>query len=378
MSQAALINPNILTWSRERAGLTAEDVAKKLPTKPDRVLEWESGESKPTFRQAQHWATIAHVPFGFLFLKEPPSEKLPLPDLRTLGGAAPAYPSLNLLDTVKDVLRKQDWYLDYLQDQEMNPLPFVGRFTTQASVKQVVADIRQTLGVDPDAARLNYDAYVRTLISAAETVGILVMRSGIALGNTHRKLDVSEFRGFAISNALAPVVFINSADADTARLFTLMHELAHIWIGSTGISDGGSPAGRREEVFCNAVAGEFLAPEEAFRAAWQDGVDWHDNLAPLAARFHVSTLVIGRRARDLGYISSDQYGNYYRQILRAFQDKDGAGGDYYRTVKAKNSIRFSRAVLTEAMSGRMLLRDAGRLLGVQPANLRTYASKLTE
>lgn len=378
MSQAALINPSILTWSRERAGLTAEDVAKKLPTKPDRVLEWEAGESKPTFRQAQHWASIAHVPFGFLFLKEPPSENLPLPDLRTLGGVPPERPSLNLLDTVKDVLRKQDWYLEYLKDQGRDPLPFVGRFTTQAPIKDVVADIRRVLSVDPEASNLNYDAYVRMLVEAAEAAGILVMRSGIALGNTHRKLDVAEFRGFAISNVLAPVVFINSADADTARLFTLMHELAHIWIGSSGISDGGNPGGRREEVFCNAVAGEFLAPEKEFRAAWKDDIDWHGNLAPLAARFHVSSLVIGRRARDLGYVSSHQYGSYYRQILRLFQDKDGGGGDYYRTAKAKNSTRFSRAIITETMSGRMLLRDAGRLLGVQPANLKNYADKLTE
>ncbi|WP_166362011.1 XRE family transcriptional regulator [Pseudomonas akapageensis] len=378
MSQAALINPTLLTWSRERAGLSAEDVAKKLPTKPGRVLEWEAGASKPTFKQAQHWANIAHVPFGFLFLKEPPAESLPLPDLRTVGGVAPLRPSLNLLDTVKDVLRKQAWYLEYLQEQDSAPLPFVGRFTTQTSVKDVVADIRHTLGVDPEASRLNHDAYVRTLIDAAEAVGILVMRSGIALGNTHRKLDVAEFRGFAISNALAPVVFINSADADSARLFTLMHELAHIWIGSSGVSDGGNPGGRREEAFCNAVAGEFLAPEQAFRAAWKNDIDWQDNLAPLAAHFHVSTLVIGHRARDLGYISNDQYGLYYRQILRAFQDKDGGGGDYYRTAKAKNSARLSRAVVTEAMSGQMLLRDAGRLLGVQPANLKTYANKLTD
>ena len=378
MSQAALINPTILTWSRERAGLTTEEVAKKLPTKPNRVLEWEAGESKPTFRQAQHWANIAHVPFGFLFLKEPPAESLPLPDLRTVGGVAPERPSLNLLDTVKDVLRKQDWFLEYLQDQDGEPLPFVGRFTAQASVKDVVTDIRRTLRVDPAASRLNYDAYVRTLVEAAETAGILVMRSGIAMGNTHRKLDVGEFRGFAISNALAPVVFINSADADTARLFTLMHELAHIWIGSSGVSDGGTPNGRKEETFCNAVAGEFLAPEDDFRAAWDNNIDWHDNLAPLAARFHVSALVVGRRARDLGYISSEQYSTYYRRILKAFQDKDGGGGDYYRTATAKNSSRFSRAVLTETMSGRMLLRDAGRLLGVQPAKLRTYANKLTE
>ncbi|NBA98619.1 ImmA/IrrE family metallo-endopeptidase [Pseudomonas sp. R5(2019)] len=318
MSQAALVNPAILSWSRQRAGLSTEDVARKLPVKPGRVKEWEAGQSQPTFKQAQHWASIAHVPFGFLFLKEPPVEQLPLPDLRTLDG------------------------------------------------------------VYPGAARLKYDEYMRALIEAAESAGILVMRSGVALGNTHRKLDVGEFRGFAVSHAIAPVVFINSADADTARLFTLIHELAHIWMGSSGISDGGTPMGRSEEVFCNAVAGEFLVPEAQFHKVWNADIDWQENLPPLASRFHVSTLVIGRRARDLGYITTEQYGAYYQQVLKAFQERVGAGGSYYRTAVAKNSARFSRAVLAQTMSGRMLLRDAGKLLGVQPANLQTYARKLME
>ena len=378
MSQAALVNPSLLTWSRERAGLSTEQVAKKLPVKPDRVEEWEAGEAKPTFLQAQKWASLAHIPFGFLFLKQPPAEQLPLPDLRTVGGIAPQRPSLELLDTVRDSIRKQDWYLEYLQHHEHQPLAFVGRFNSRSSVAEVVADIRQTLGVHPDIARLDYDKYTRALIEAAEAAGILVMRSGIALGNTHRKLEVSEFRGFAISNVFAPVVFINSSDAPTARLFTLLHELAHIWIGSSGVSDGNSANGRDEERFCNAVAGEFLAPEVQFRALWNAEIDWEENLAPLATRFHISKLAIGRRACDLGYISQAQYSAYYRMILKAFQNEKGGAGDYYRNATAKNSPRLSKAVLTEAMSGRMLLREAGNLLGVQPAKLRTLANKISE
>ncbi|WP_415757804.1 ImmA/IrrE family metallo-endopeptidase [Pseudomonas sp. LT1P18] len=378
MSQAALVNPSLLTWSRERAGLSTEQVAKKLPVKPDRVQEWESGETKPTFLQAQKWASLAHVPFGFLFLQKPPVEELPLPDLRTVGGLAPQRPSLELLDTVRDSIRKQDWYLEYLQHQEHQPLAFVGRFNSRSQVAEVVDDVRRILGVNPDVARLDYDKYSRALIEAAEAAGILVMRSGIAIGNTHRKLEVSEFRGFAISNAYAPVVFINSSDAPTARLFTLLHELAHIWIGSSGVSDGNTANGRDEERFCNAVAGEFLAPEVQFRALWNANVNWEDNLAPLAARFHISKLAIGRRALDLGYLSQAQYSAYYRMILKTFQDDKGGAGDYYRNTTAKNSPRLSKAVLTEAMSGRMLLRDAGHLLGVQPAKLRTLASRITE
>ncbi|MDQ3203482.1 MAG: XRE family transcriptional regulator [Pseudomonadota bacterium] len=378
MSQAALVNPSLLRWSRERAGLSTEQVAKKLPVKPDRVQEWEAGETKPTFLQAQKWASLAHIPFGFLFLQQPPVEQLPLPDLRTVGGIAPQRPSLGLLDTVRDAMRKQDWYLEYLQNQERQPLAFVGRFSSRSRVAEVVDDIRRTLGVNPDTARLDYDKYSRALIDAAEMAGILVMRSGIALGNTHRKLEVSEFRGFAISNTYAPVVFVNSSDAPSARLFTLLHELAHIWIGSSGVSDGSTADGRHEERFCNAVAGEFLAPEAQFRAIWNVDVNWEDNLAPLATRFHISKLAIGRRALDLGYISQAQYGAYYRAILMAFQNEKGGAGNYYRNATAKNSPRLSKAVLIEAISGRMLLRDAGHLLGVQPAKLRTLASRITE
>ncbi|QHD04908.1 ImmA/IrrE family metallo-endopeptidase [Pseudomonas sp. R76] len=377
MTQTAFINPAILSWSRQRAGLSEAQIAKGLALKIVKVKRWEGGQNLPTFNQAQKWAVITQIPFGFLFLKAPPQEHLPIPDLRTVGGVFPHKPSLNLMDTVRDVLRKQDWYLEYLQDHERAPLPFVGRFNNHSPIKDVVADIRRVLGVTDAFARMGYEDYVRALVSGAEEAGILVMRSGVALGNTHRKLDVSEFRGFAISNPMAPVVFINSADAPTARLFTLMHELAHIWIGSTGVSDGSSQSARQEEAFCNAVAGEFLAPELIFRAHWVSDVHWEENLGPLAGRFRVSALVIARRARDLGYISNDQYGAYYRRILQEYRDKDGSGGDYYRTAAIRNSTRLSKAVLAEAQSGRILLRDAGKLLGVQPAKLKTYGMKLS-
>lgn len=376
MSQSAFINPALLSWSRLRAGLSEIQVAKGLPVKAQRIRDWEAGRSLPTFSQAQRWASIAHVPFGFLFLKEPPAEQLPLPDLRTVGGVPPSPPSLGLIDTIKDVLRKQDWYLEHLQEHDISPLPFVGRFSIQSSVMDVVSDLREVLRKGEEDKQRNQDNCMRDLIDAAESVGILVMRSGVVLGNTHRKLDVSEFRGFAISDRQAPVVFINSADAPSARLFTLVHELAHIWIGSTGISDGSSQSDRNEEVFCNAVAGEFLVPQDTVRAEWDMDGAWTSNLAPLAARFRVSKLVVARRARDLGFISTEQYGAYYQQQLQAYRDKEGGGGSYYRTASTRNSLRFSKAVVAETQSGRLLLREAGKLLGIQPAKLKTYASRL--
>lgn len=373
----ALVNPAILSWSRLRAGLTEYQAARGLTIKPEKVLEWESGASFPTFKQAQKWAALAHIPFGFLFLKEPPLEDLPLPDLRTIGSESPAKPSLNLLDTVKDVLRKHNWYLEYLKEHGAAPLPFVARCARDnASVKEVAADMRSTLGVALEEARTGYDEYLRALVAAAEAIGILVMRSGIVGANTHRKLDVSEFRGFAICHPVAPVVFINSADAPSARLFTLIHELAHIWIGSTGISNGAVRAGRQEEAFCNAVAGEFLVPEDEFRAHWRKNSQWPENLHVLTSNYKVSKLVIARRACDLGFISQDDYREYYLAELEAFRSQDKSGGSFYTNARVKNSAKFSRAVVAEALSGNMLLRDAATLLGVQPSRIKIYADSL--
>ena len=175
-----------------------------------------------------------------------------------------------------------------------------------------------------------------------------------------------------------PLVFINTADAPAARLFTLMHELAHVWVGSSGISSASPGNARLEEVFCNAVAGEFLAPHDVFTDLWDASTaSLPERVAELALRFHVSRLVIMRRALDLGLVDHATYQQHYQAELAAFRDKPGGGGSFYRNASVKNSKRFARAVLAEALSGRLLLRDAGRLLGVQPGKLAESCSSVS-
>jgi Zn-dependent peptidase ImmA (M78 family)/transcriptional regulator with XRE-family HTH domain len=377
MSAKARINPKILRWMRERGGLDVGDAARAASISQEQLTHWESGESQPSFLQAQKLAKALHAPFGYLFLTEPPAENLPLPDLRTIGGAAVPRPSIDLLDTIRLSLQRQTWYLDHQNDEGADPLPFVARFATKAPVRAVAADMRAVLGIDVEKGQRTWEVYFRQLIDAAEAAGILVMRSGIVGNNTHRPLDVAEFRGFAVSHPLAPLVFINSADAPAARLFTLIHELAHVWVGSSGISNGIPGSARREEVFCNAVAGEFLAPYDVFTALWAASTaSLPERVAELALRFHVSRLVIMRRALDLDLVDHAAYWQHYQAELAAFRDKPGGGGNFYLNASVKNSKRFARAVLAEALSGRLLLRDAGRLLGVQPGKLRLLAGEL--
>lgn len=377
MPTHALINPSLLRWARERAGLDLTEAAVVANVKTEQLIAWESDESKPTFRQAQSLAQAFHAPFGYLFLATPPQEPIPVPDLRTQGGAEVPSPSINLLETLRSVLQRQAWYIEYMKDHERQPLEFVGRFQLGANPIQVAADMREVLGVDIEHGQRTWDVYFRHLIEAAEEAGVLVMRSGIVGNNTHRKLDVGEFRGFAVSDPLAPVVFINSADAPAARLFTLMHELAHLWIGSTGISNAAPGSNMREEVMCNAVAGEFLAPRAQFLEFWNKlPENLTHRVGELARRFHVSTLVIMRRALDLGLVNQAAYAEHYRSALDEFNAQEGGGGNFYRNAGAKNSQRFAHAVVNEALSGRMLLRDAGRLLGVQPNKIQEFAGQL--
>ncbi len=379
VADKALVNPEVISWARERCGLTPDMLAKKLNTKVARYLSWEDGVDQPTFKQAQKLANAVHVPFGYFFLPGPPVEELAIPDLRTIGGRAPRSPSPDLIETVRSVVAKQEWFKDFLIENSAEELNFIGSFDFREVEPQVVVrDICSVLEIEnsPDLRKGDNDTYLTRLVNACEDKRILVMRSGIVGTNTRRKLDVSEFRGFAIADSLAPVIFINSADANSARLFTLVHELAHLWIGSSGISSV-EPEDQREEAFCNQVAGEFLVPRAEFLNRWDNGSDYLSNFAILSSEFHVSRLVIARRALQLDLVSKETYQNFYRSEVEDFKKQDRGGGDFYRNSKARNSALFSRAVIREALRNKMLLRDAGRLLDISPSKIKDYYSGLS-
>ncbi|MCH8500125.1 MAG: XRE family transcriptional regulator [Marinobacter sp.] len=374
----ANINTDMLTWARERSGISVPDFARRCGVSEERLLEWESGERKLTFNQAMRFAEKAHVPFGYLFLAKPPEEVLPIPDLRTLEGQGVQRPSAELLDLVKLMMQRQEWYREYLQQHFAQTNPYVGRASYSDSVESIVEDMRACLDVEPHPTRGKWDDYYRDLVQRIESLGILVMRQG-NLGHHNRPLNVDEFRGFAIVDEYAPIIFVNHSDALGARLFTLIHELCHIWIGQSGVSDGNTNTHRQEEVLCNAVAAEFLVPAEEFRALWQhDSESWEDNLPPLEAHFHVSTWALARRALTLNFISQQEYGRYiFEQKMRYEQRRRSGGPTYYQTKKAQISRQFSQAVVAEALSGQLLLREAGELLGgIKPGKIETFAREL--
>ncbi|WP_234819537.1 MULTISPECIES: ImmA/IrrE family metallo-endopeptidase [Sinorhizobium] len=179
-----------------------------------------------------------HIPFGHLFLKEPPEEKLAIPDLRTVGGDPARKLDLNFRDLLNDILFKRDWFRDFIQDHAGRELEFVGKYTFSDSAETVAADMRKSLyGEEGPPQTGSWEEQLRMLIDKAEAAGIWVMRNGIVGSNTHRPLSISQFRGFAISDKVVPLIFINGKDAKKAQIFTFAHELAHIWLGESGVSN---------------------------------------------------------------------------------------------------------------------------------------------
>lgn len=386
MSQVP-INPQLLRWARQRGGLTGDDLARKLQLKPERVDAWESGAERPSWPQAQKLARVLHIPFGYLFLSEPPQTVLPtIADFRTLPGAESSRFSPELEDALNDALRKRDWLRERRIGEGASPLPFVGRFTADAPTDLVAADIRQHLNLPmPPAEGLkSWEAHLQRLVAHAEEAGIVVLQSGVALGDNRRPLSVDEFRGFTLVDDYAPVIFVNTRDRVAGRIFTLAHELAHLWSGTSGVSNpspGEAPETPAVERFCNRVAGELLVPKDAFLPAWRQyaGPALDVRAQALAQEFRVSVFVVLIRAYELGLISRSALDEAYeqaRQAATALEAKGGGGGDFYRTLRSRNSRVLVDEVLLALRQGEALYREAAALLNVRVGTLEKALERL--
>lgn len=362
------VRPELLRWARERSRVTQEDLSAKFK----KLSDWENGETYPTLKQIQAFARAVHVPVGYLFLSAPPEEPVPIPDFRTFAGQPVMRPSPNLLDTIYICQERQIWYRDFARVTQQPGLGFVGSAKLEDSPNAVATRIRETLGFDLGARREcpTWTEALRLVIRQVDDAGVLVMVSGVVMSNTHRRLDPAEFRGFALSDPFAPLIFVNGADSKAAQMFTLAHELAHLWLGDSALSNIGAaptPGCRREEVWCNAVAAELLVPLAALRVELRRAETLPDALSRLARGFKVSSLVILRRLLDANWIDRERFDVAWAEEvarLRTLAQRGSDGGNFYRTTLSRVSRRFARALVVSTLEGQTLYRDAFRMLGV--------------
>ena len=372
----AYINPEVLTWARERAGVPPEE----LMQVNRKYVDWEEGNSLPTFLQAQVLAKKLHVPFGFLYLSEPPKETPLTVDLRTLSDSHHHEFSLELRDVIADAQHKQDWYRENLLEGGADPLKFVGKFSVAHSVDEVVSDLVETLGLSlSDRVDLSKSHFLAYLTEHAEEAGILVLRNGKVGANTHRALNVDEFRGFCLPDSIAPLVFVNTADFEAAQIFTLIHELAHLWIGAEGVSDQGISEWNTHsnvETFCNQIAVEVLVPKEAFLREWnQLNGNLEEKSDRLSRVFKVSSIVVARRALDARLVKRSTFFEYYNELRIIWKNarrSSSGGGNFHHSLPVANSRIFTDAICHATYSGNLLMRDGARLLGIKPSTLSKY------
>lgn len=363
------ISKDILDWVMSRIHL--EDISS---TVAQRLLQWYNGEKTPTFNQIEEASRATGIPLGYFFLTTPPKEALPLLDYRTVDSLELQKPSRNLIDTIHNMEQIQEWAKEELVRSGTSVLPFVGSLANSSQHVEFVAEIREILNLPIDwfSHSKNPDdsfKYIRSKISDA---GVIVMMNGIVGNNTHRPLAIDEFRAFALVDPYAPLVFINSNDSTSGRLFSLLHELVHILMGMNNFyNDRYSAHGQINpaETICNAVAAEIIVPDVLFVSKWNETIAQSNaeaTIASLARSFKCGMIVIARKALDHRFITKQLYAKVSQLAVQLYNEhkkksQESPGGDFYKTAVSRIDQRFFRMLVGSVAEGRTLHSEAFRL-----------------
>lgn len=357
------VAPALLGWAALRSGRTRDELVTRFPQLP----AWERAERQPTLKQLEAFAQATHVPFGALFLDTPPSEPLPISDFRSSASKSTA-PSGDLLDTIYLCQQRQSWLIEELTTTHATPSPLVARYLEGESPRDAAARARQLLRFElADRATPPPPERAFAMLSELlEDAGVLVMVSGVVGSQSHRRLSVEEFRGFALHDPLAPLIFVNGADARTAQLFTLAHELGHLWRGESAVSEVKLDALADEDTerWCDAFASELLVPREALTALVASDPSLTRDTRRLARRFSVSEAVALRALFDAHLISHSELRERLVPLLAHRARPEAGGGDFYATLFVRVSRRFARELIVGTLEGRIPYTRALRLLGV--------------
>lgn len=372
MTSKVNIEPSMLTWAIARAGFDVDEFVRKN----EKVQGWMTNKTSPTIKQLEAFSKKVFLPFGYLFLPEPPVEKAPIPFFRT-GRTATREVSLNVRETVGLLQYRQDWLAEYLEQQEESPLDFVGKFTLDNTAEEIAHDIRQVLGLEKTWASLfpTWESAKSFLTKKIEEIGIVVSFNSIVENNTRRKIKVEECRGFVLVNRYVPFLFVNNADSKSAQMFTLAHELAHVWMGKSAGFDSSRllPADDPTEKLCDQVAAEFLVPSDAFMNYWSET----PQIRYAARHFKVSPIVAARRALDLGLIEKGNYFTFYNKYIKEdFHKKiKQSGGDGFNNLKVRLGLPFIARLNIALRHGDISFKDAYRLSGLKGDTYQKFVEK---
>lgn len=372
----ALVTPSVMKWAREKAGYSVAEAARKIGRPEQEIAQWEEGTLPPSLPQARRAAEVYKRSVAVFYLPEPPRDFDTLRDFRHLPQYMSREYSPELALLIRRLRMRQEWLREFLIAQDGEEFPFLGTASTRTPSGDVAKAIRDALGI----SLLKHTSYsdrreaLNLWIDGAESTGICVCRQGM--------IDCEEARGFVLADSHAPFVYVNSSDALAAQLFTLVHELVHLWINEPGISNlegldlDEASSELRIERFCNRVASETLLDDQMLDEQMRlpcRPFELAEMIDQASSKLTVSGEVIARRLLDRGLISSSRYGNlrdaFQKRWVDYRQKRRRGGGNYYSTKVASNSRTFTRTVFGAYRGGALSLRDAAGLLDVKANNL---------
>ncbi|HBQ4042283.1 TPA: ImmA/IrrE family metallo-endopeptidase [Klebsiella pneumoniae] len=358
------LSPQMIDWVADQGGYTPSALAEELmPKKKEMFLR-----GHVTKTVAEKLARIGQIPFGYLFLDTPPKNTPPtIPDLRQTINPIPL--SKDFIDTYNDIKYKIDWYKEYLDDFGIQfNIDFIGRFSINDDFRLVAQDISQTIELDIKKIlnKITKDSYFSFACNLVEKKGILVFKNGIVKSNTKRTIDPNEFRGFCLIDEMVPCVFVNGTDSYSAQVFTLFHEVAHIWVGKAGVSNW--QFDNKIESFCNKVAAEVLMPHDLFKKKWDQETEFTDELLVaainVASFFKVSLYATAIKAKSLNLINDIDFVTLRNYVLNV-PKKESSGANPYATYPYRNSPKLTDAILSSTMNQQLPLREAANLLNIK-------------
>ncbi|PKP44873.1 MAG: hypothetical protein CVT95_10370 [Bacteroidetes bacterium HGW-Bacteroidetes-12] len=389
MADKAFLTPTILKWARESARISVEDAANKIKVSSERLLAWENGNDYPTIRQAKILAKSYRRPFSLFFLPEIPKDFQPLQDYRRDSSIKLDTASLFI---IREVQQKQHWISELFEESGEDILPFVGKFFLSDDPSIVAKDILKTLNINPE----NYSKTpINEWIDKAELAGVFISRASFL--HSRLTLDKDLIQGFAIADKYAPFVFVNSKNWNAPQLFTLVHELAHIWIAKSGISNEididftDKPKSRFHpvELFCNQVAANALMPKYLVSQFGNEVFASNKEIFKKAKDLGISSFALIVRALNLNLISQSEYKTLKDEVQRDFelflekeslkkekQKEKNNGPNPYLLQLNKNSKLFTRIVMDSFSTGIISPTIASNLLNTQINNFQKFEKLL--
>lgn len=345
------VNKEIYLWAIRESQKDFDEIKSKFT----KIENWIYREDCPTFRQLESLANFLKVPLGYMFLDKPPKTSIIESEFRTIANKIPEI-SKDLYDTLYNMGRKKDWLSDYRKQKGWEKLiPDKYNNLSKRNLSIISQTSKDFLGLkefwyqDYSNVRLAFN-YLREKI---ENAGIIVMQSGIVGTNTHRNLNVREFRGFLLYDDIAPLIFINSKDSLNGKIFTLIHEYIHFLLQEDDIFIDEYHYDNKDEKKINIIAAEFLVPASHINELWNTDKDEIEQIEVFSRLFHVSKTVVAIKLSDMSLIGQQIVDIVKRKDEMDWENKssESTGGDFYKTNKSRYSNSFAKSVIQGAESG---------------------------